>query len=102
MTNPPSDFLKFVGTPFERHILPIIPVGARLTADSSLTADQLGKIPGKYFPLVGKWAGFCAWQKHIATRQHLKRWQHWQVPDMAGGADSHWPANRRISSSRHR
>ena len=30
MTNPPTDFLKYIGTPFQPYILPIIPAGAAL------------------------------------------------------------------------
>jgi hypothetical protein len=45
MPYPLSDFMKFAGTDFESYILPIIPAGAKLTANSTLNEDQLGKIP---------------------------------------------------------
>jgi hypothetical protein len=46
--HPLSDFLKFIGTPFQRYILPVAPVNAVLSEDSSLVAEQLGKIPGSW------------------------------------------------------
>lgn len=47
MNAPVSNFLKYIGTPFERWILPIIPAGAELIEDGSLTPENLGKIPGR-------------------------------------------------------
>ncbi len=82
MTNPPTDFLKYIGTPFESWILPIIPAGAELTKDSKLSPDKLGKIPGKWFPGPRKWAGFHEWQKHSTTQNDLQRWHSWQTPDV--------------------
>ena len=35
-----SNFVKYIGTPFERYILPAIPVGAKLTDLSKLTPAQ--------------------------------------------------------------
>lgn len=46
MTHPNTDFLKYIGTPFEHFILPITPAGATLSTESVLTAEHLGKIPG--------------------------------------------------------
>jgi hypothetical protein len=80
MTNPPSDFRQYIGTPFQPYILPIISRGAKLKADSKLTEDHLGKIPGKYFPAVGEWSGFYQWQSNRTTSTALERWQVWQEP----------------------
>lgn len=79
---PPSDFLKFIGTPFQRFILPIIPAGAKLSPESSLTPDQLGKIPGKWNPRdeAHWWVGFGRWQSHTATAYDLENWDWWQMP----------------------
>lgn len=86
MMNPPSDFLKYIGTPFEPYILPIIPAGAELIEASKLSPEQLGKIPGKWFPQPRKWAGFYGWQAHRATRFDIERWHGWQDDDKYGSA----------------
>jgi hypothetical protein len=78
MTNPSTDFLRYRGTPFQTYILPIIPAGAALREDSSLTPDHLGKIPGKFSPDLGTWTGFYNWQRNITTRSQLERWESWQ------------------------
>lgn len=49
-------FKDLVDTPFARYALPIIPHGAKLSEHSSLTADGIGKIPGRRYP--GGWGGF--------------------------------------------
>lgn len=85
-TQPPSDFLKYIGTPFERYILPIIPAGAKLTKTSTLTPKHLGKVPGIWLPDVKRWRGFPGWQRHRACRADLERWQGWQEPDKADTA----------------
>jgi hypothetical protein len=41
-----ASFKKFIGTDFERDILPIIPVGALLKPYSALSAEHLGRILG--------------------------------------------------------
>ncbi len=84
MTHPPSDFRKYISTPFQSYILPIIPKGARLKADSKISQDQLGKIPGKYFPAVGEWGGFYAWPANRTTSTALAHWQVWQKPTPDG------------------
>jgi hypothetical protein len=81
MSNPPSDFVKFAGTDFEPYILPIIPVGARLTENSSLNPEQLGKIPGQWLPDVKAWRGYVNWQDRWARsgKKDLERRQSWQA-----------------------
>lgn len=80
MTHPHSDFLKFAAEPALMYfILPIIPVGAELRDDSTLTPDHLGKIPGKWFPATRKWSGFYGWQAYQAKSTDLARWQEWQT-----------------------
>src|SRR5208283_502106 len=86
MPNPPSDFLKFADTPFERWILPIIPGKATLKpredGKPGIPPENLGKIPGNYVASAGAWVGFLNWQNHPTTKNHLKRWQGWQTPDV--------------------
>jgi hypothetical protein len=81
MSHPPSNFTKFAGTDFERYILPIIPVGAKLTDNSSLNAEQLGKIPGEWLPEAGAWRGFVNWQNQWAwpSKKALEWWEGWQA-----------------------
>ncbi len=86
MTIDKSDFLKFIGTPFEHYILPIIPAGATLAPESSLTADHLGKIPGKFAHGPRYWFGFMGWQSYWTTKFDLEKWQGWQDPDKADTA----------------
>jgi hypothetical protein len=83
---PRSDFLKYAGTPFEPYILPIIPAGAKLTKNSTLTPKHLGKVPGIWLPDVKRWRGFPGWQRHRACRADLVRWQGWQERDNADTA----------------
>jgi putative DNA primase/helicase len=84
--HPPTDFLKYIGTPFEKHILPIIPAGADISADSSLTAEHLGKIPGLWAWRQKVWYGFRGWQRHFTKKQHIEKWQSWQDADKADTA----------------
>jgi hypothetical protein len=53
-----AGFKDYKGTPFVPYLLPIIPKGEPLSAESSLTQDMLGKIPGLRNPDTGEWAGF--------------------------------------------
>jgi hypothetical protein len=78
---PLSDFTKFIGTDFERYILPIIPAGAKLAANSSLPQEQLGKIPGRWSASDGAWMGFQKWQDHYrwAKDFSLEQWEKWQT-----------------------
>jgi phage/plasmid-associated DNA primase len=86
ITHPPSNFLKYIGTPFQYFILPIIPAGAELKKESTLTPDYLGKIPGKWSSTLRKWTGFYAWQNNLATQPQLELWQGWQGPDQCDTA----------------
>jgi hypothetical protein len=58
-----GEFAKFAGTEFAKYVIPIVPVGAKLTEFSTLTPDRLGKIPGIRYK--EGWGGFgktCPWQ----------------------------------------
>jgi hypothetical protein len=81
MPNPQSNFMKFADTDFEPYILPIIPSGAKLTANSTLNEEQLGKIPGEWVSDVGAWRGLVNWQDRWArgSKKALERWQCWQT-----------------------
>ena len=80
----PSDFLKYRGTVFQRFILPIIPAGAALDEDSSVSPENLGKIPGSWSRRRRRWYGFPGWTTHVTREVDLERWQAWQDPDQAG------------------
>src|SRR5208282_5256895 len=86
MPNPPSNFLKFADTPFERFILPIIPRDAKLKpredSKPGIARENLGKIPGKYVANAGAWVGFFNWQNNRTTKSDLERWGGWQTPDV--------------------
>src|SRR5215471_6265021 len=91
MRHPLSNFTKFAGTDFEPYILPIIPAGAKLSVNSSLNPEQLGKVPGEWLPEVGAWRGFANWQDRWArsSKKALERWEAWQTEyAQAIGADS--------------
>lgn len=78
-----SDFLKFIDTPLQTYILPIIPKNATLSDNSSLDSNTaLGKIPGRYNAAANTWSGLHKWQEHSATKQHLERWHAYQ--DLTG------------------
>lgn len=73
-------FKDFVNTPFAKYVLPIIPVGAKLVAGSTLTPDRLGKIPGRRYSdkATGEtgWGGFTKsrpWQDEWKLRQNSER-----------------------------
>jgi hypothetical protein len=74
-----SSFLKFIGTPFEAFILPVIPAGAKLMEGSTLSPYTLGRVPGKWLSNIGAWTGFSEWQNHRATKFSLDLWQNWQA-----------------------
>ncbi len=81
MAHPFSDFLKFMGTDFERYILPIIPRGAKLAKQSNLSEDQLGKIPGRWLAEERAWVGFKDWPNHhvYTNASNLKHYERWQT-----------------------
>ena len=76
-----TNFKKWENTPFGPHILPIIPVGAKLKEGSKIDPAQLGKVPGKWLPEEKVWTGFFGWQNYRTTRGDLARWDRWQVTD---------------------
>ena len=92
MTNPPTNFLKYIDTPVEPYILPIIPASATLHADSKIEAVQLGKIPGKRRP-DGTWTGFYAWQSNRTTALIARA--------LAGMAGYGWAVRERHSHRCH-
>jgi phage/plasmid-associated DNA primase len=82
MAHPFSDFEKYIGTPVEPFIIPIIPAKnadgtpTTLRPSSSLEPENLGKIPGLWYD--DGWTGFGAWQNHRSTASNLRVWQGWQ------------------------
>ena len=75
-----TDFLKYRGTNFEKYLLPIIPAGATLGADSKLDAGDLGKIPGWMKP-DDTWVGLHDWPTYYQwlRRGALERFMGWQL-----------------------
>lgn len=81
-------FTKFAGTEFEKYVIPIIPVGAKLTEFSTLTPDRLGKIPGNRYGDEG-WGGFPKthpWQDHwkypaYSYEKLFKTYESWYEKD---------------------
>ena len=82
----PTEFLKYIDTPYQSYVLPIAPAGAKLKETSNLSADHLGKIPGRYDAEAKAWTGFAGWQKNDTKPMQLERWQKWQGPDQCGVA----------------
>src|SRR5882762_11421310 len=72
-----SDFEKYADSPVRGFILPIIPVGAQLKPSSNIKSENLGKIPGLWYP--EGWTGFSGWPANRATATMLKRWHEWQA-----------------------
>jgi hypothetical protein len=82
MTSHPTvytDFKKYIGTPFQEYILPIIPVSAKLSPNSGISPQMLGKIPGRYHLLEHHWVGFGGWQSNRPTQTQLERWELHQL-----------------------
>jgi hypothetical protein len=83
MAHPLSDFEKYIGTPVQQFIIPIIPAKnadgtpTTLRPSSGLSQDHLGKIPGLWYE--DGWTGFGGWQNSRAKATVLKRWQEWQT-----------------------
>lgn len=56
-------------------ILPIGPPGAKLSPDTKITSEQLGKTPC-VLTLKG-WSGFGEWTKHRATSEDTVKYDRW-------------------------
>ena len=54
-------------------IISVAPPGAALSPMSKLSADNLGKIPGRKLP-DGTWVGFRNWINHETTRADAEQW----------------------------
>jgi P4 family phage/plasmid primase-like protien len=74
----PTNFLKYIGTPLESFVHPIVPRDAKLRDTSKIEATMLGKIPGVMSGNNGEWTGF-PWTSHRTTASMLQRWQMWQA-----------------------
>lgn len=86
-----SDFLKFIGTPFERYILPVIPAGTKdkptpLSKGCHIETGNLGKIPGSFNETYLVWSGFHGWQTYEGLEGHLRAYDRWQGSDKADTA----------------
>jgi P4 family phage/plasmid primase-like protien len=70
-------FQSYKGTPWAPWLLPIIPVGAKLSANSLIAPDNIGKIPGQFYPHQGVWTGFGGWTKISVKDAVLGVWDGW-------------------------
>src|SRR4051812_25975355 len=57
-----NTFADYGARGFLTELLPLIPPGATLSPSSDLSADKLGKVPGKRRP--DGWVGFAKWAQH--------------------------------------
>ena len=71
-------FQDYRGSPFAEWLLPIIPVGATLTAGSKIAPESIGKIPG--LKEGARWAGFAGWTKVHINEKALAPWDGWYYP----------------------
>lgn len=71
-------FKNYKNTIFEKNILPAIPPKANLSPNSSVSPDQLGKIPGKRND-QGFWTGFPDWSNHQTCQLELDMWSGWEA-----------------------
>jgi hypothetical protein len=78
--HPFSNFEKYIGTPFAKYLLPIIPVTATMSSASKISTDQLGKIPGR-MNADRTWIGFRDWPNFYwySKPTFLEHWQQWQT-----------------------
>jgi hypothetical protein len=73
-----SNFEKYIGTPVQPYIIPIIPARnadgtpTTLRPSSNLTPEHLGKIPGLCYD--DGWTGFGGWQNHRSQPGRLRCW----------------------------
>ncbi len=82
-------FLDYENAGFGPECLPIIPVGAALSPDSSVPPDNIGKVPGRlvardFTRQDGKrvragWLGYAKWTDVEAAPKDLKLWQSWKA-----------------------
>src|SRR6266851_416553 len=89
-------FADFKGTPFEAFVVPIIPVGAKLSPHSKLTVDDLGRVPG--FKYEEGWGGFgkaVPWTKAVTTSKLLDTYAMYKkdgLPEVYGLLGKKFPA----------
>jgi hypothetical protein len=62
---------------FTEYLLPIGPVGAKLSPNSKIDPSQVGKIPLLYDPQAGHWRGCKGWTKRRSTEGDLKKFHSW-------------------------
>src|SRR5580700_788973 len=76
-----ATFQDYQGSVFMPWLLPIIPVGAKLTDGSLITPDKIGKIPGWYHGPAAGWSGLGGWNgKGAANVKALQLWDSWFAP----------------------
>jgi hypothetical protein len=70
-------FRKYADAGFQANVIPIIPLNADLDKSSKLSANDLGKIPGRRLS-SGKWTGRKGWTKEAITPKKVRTWDKWQ------------------------
>jgi hypothetical protein len=76
---PAAPFRRWHEAGFTSELLPIIPPGVELTANSTVRPQDRGKAPGEKHPKIGKWHGLEGkWSEELnATPGDLKKWDAW-------------------------
>ena len=75
-----SSFQPYRGSVFMPWLLPIIPIGAKLTPLSDIKPENIGKIPGK-FEADRMWRGFAGWNALRPIEEGvLHFWDSWYFP----------------------
>jgi hypothetical protein len=62
---------------FTEWLLPIGPVGAKLSPNSKIDPSQVGKIPMVYLKDRGHWSGYVGWTKHKHTEEQVRMFSRW-------------------------
>ena len=66
-------FSKWAKPEFLPDLIPIIPPGATLSANSKVAPNMLGKVPGEYLG-DDQWCGFRGFTQHTATEADIATW----------------------------
>jgi hypothetical protein len=62
---------------FTADMVPLIPVGAKLSPTSSVEPAMVGKVPGRLKD-DGTWIGFTGFTQHYATDEDIAAWSVWR------------------------
>ena len=75
-----------------KDLLPLIPLGSKLTPKSKIKSFQIGKIPGRYHPDKEEWAGLAGpWPSVGLSDRDMKVVGEWPTVNVGLRAED-WPA----------